>query len=65
MRNNCDSYREKFLKFEAEGKEFAKLLRSLEQFVRKVKDQNNFGKKKHKHIHKSICSSFLANLLSS
>ena len=26
----------------AEGQEFAKLLRSLEQFIQKVKGQNNF-----------------------
>ena len=31
-----------FLKFEAEGPEFAKILRSLEKFVRTVKGQNNF-----------------------
>ena len=31
------------LKFEAEGREFAKFLRSLEQFVRTVKDQNNLN----------------------
>ena len=31
-----------FLKFEAEGQEFAKILRSLEQFVPIVKGQNNF-----------------------
>ena len=30
---NCSSDREKLLKFEAEGREFAKILRSLEQFV--------------------------------
>ena len=30
------------LKFEAEGREFAKIMRSLEQFVRTVKGQNNF-----------------------
>ena len=29
---NCSSDREKLLKFEAEGREFAKELRSLEQF---------------------------------
>ena len=39
---NCSSDREKNLKFEAEGQEFAKILRSLEQFVRTVKGQNNF-----------------------
>ena len=36
------SDREKFLKVEAEGREFAKNLRSLEQFVQTVKGQNNF-----------------------
>ena len=34
--------REKLLKLEAEGQEFAKILRSLEQFVQTVKGQNNF-----------------------
>ena len=42
MRKNCSSDREKLLKFEAEGREFEKILRSLEQFVRTVKGQNNF-----------------------
>jgi hypothetical protein len=32
VRKNCSSDREKLLKFEAEGQEFAKFLRSLEQF---------------------------------
>ena len=36
------SDREKLLKFEAEGGEFAKILRSLEQFIQTVKGQNNF-----------------------
>ena len=39
---NCPSDREIFLKFKAEGKEFAKFLRSLEQFIQTVKGQNNF-----------------------
>ena len=39
---NCSRDRENFLKIEAEGREFAKILRSLEQFVRTVKGQNNF-----------------------
>ena len=30
---NCSSDWEKLLKFEAEGREFAKILRSLEQFI--------------------------------
>ena len=40
----CSSDREKLLKFEAEGLEFAKFLRSLEQFIQTVKGQNNFWK---------------------
>ena len=36
------SDREKLLKFQAEGREFAKFLRPLEQFIRTVKGQNNF-----------------------
>ena len=39
---NCSSDREKLLKFEAEGREFAKFLRSLQQFIQTVKGQNNF-----------------------
>ena len=38
----CSSDRENFLKFEAEGREFAKFLRSLEQFIQTLKGQNNF-----------------------
>ena len=41
VRENCFSDWEKLLKFEAEGPEFAKNLRSLEQFIRGVKGQNN------------------------
>ena len=33
MRKKCSSDREKLLKFEAEGREFAKILRSLKQFI--------------------------------
>ena len=39
---NCSRDREKLLQFEAEGQEFAEFLRSLEQFIQTVKDQNNF-----------------------
>ena len=39
MRKNCSSDRENVLKFEAEGREFAKPLRSLEQFLQTVKSQ--------------------------
>ena len=42
MGKNCSIDQEKCLKFEAEGREFAKNLRSLEQFILKVKGQNNF-----------------------
>jgi hypothetical protein len=42
VRKNCSSDREKLLKFKAEGREFAKFLRSLEQFIQTVKGQNNF-----------------------
>ena len=42
VRKNYSSDREKLLKFEAEGREFAKFLRSLEQFIQTVKGQNNF-----------------------
>ena len=42
VRKNCPSEWEKLLKFEAEGREFAKFLRSLEQFIQTVKGQNNF-----------------------
>ena len=38
----CSRDQEKLLKFEAEGQEFAKFLRSLEQFIQTVKVQNNF-----------------------
>ena len=38
----CSSDRKKLLKFDAEGREFAKFLRSLEQFIQTVKGQNNF-----------------------
>ena len=41
-KKKCSSDREKLLKFEAEGREFAKFLRSLEQFIQTVKGQNNF-----------------------
>ena len=42
VRKNYSSDREKLLKFEAEGGEFAKILRSLEQFIQTIKGQNNF-----------------------
>ena len=42
VRKNCSSYREKLLKFEAEGGEFGNYLRSLQKFIQTVKGQNNF-----------------------
>ena len=43
MRKNCSSDLDFFLKFEAEGREFATILKSLEQFVQTVKGQRIFG----------------------
>ena len=42
VRKNCSTDREKLLKFDAEGWEFAKIVRSLKQFIQAVKGQNNF-----------------------
>ena len=42
VRKNCSSDQENLLKFEAEGRGFAKFLKSLEQFIQTVKGQNNF-----------------------
>ena len=42
MRKNCSSDREKVLKFEAEGREFAKVLRSLEQFIKNSEKTEQF-----------------------
>ena len=42
VRKNCSSDQEKLLKLKAEGREFAKILRSLEQFIQSVQGQNNF-----------------------
>jgi hypothetical protein len=42
VRKKWSSDQEKLLKFEAKGQEFAKNLRSLEQFIQTVKGQNNF-----------------------
>jgi hypothetical protein len=41
VRKNCSSDGEKLLKFEAEGREFIKILRSLQQFTQTIKGQNN------------------------
>ena len=43
---NGSSDREKLLKFEAEGREFSKILRSLEQSIQTVKSQYDFWNKK-------------------
>ena len=42
MRKDWSRVSEKLLKFEAEGREFAKILISLEQFIQTVNGQNNF-----------------------
>ena len=44
MRKSCSSDGEKLLNLEAEGRAFAKFLRSLEQYIQTVKGQNNFWK---------------------
>ena len=41
MRKICSSAREKLLKFKAKGREFSKILRSLEQLMQTVKGQTN------------------------
>ena len=45
MRKNCSSDREKLLKFEAEDREFAKFLQSLQQFIQAVKVRTISGNK--------------------
>ena len=42
VRKKNSNDREKLLKFEAEGREFAKFSRSVEQFIQAMKGQNNF-----------------------
>ena len=42
VRKNCSRDQEKLLKFEAEGQVSSKILRSLDQFIQKMKGQNNF-----------------------
>ena len=42
LRKNCSNDCEKLLKFKAKGREFAKIMGSLEQFLQTVKGQNNF-----------------------
>ena len=42
MRKNCSRVREKKMKIEAEGREFANIIRSLDQFIQTVEVQNNF-----------------------
>jgi hypothetical protein len=37
VRKKCSNDREKLLKLEAEGREFSKCLRSLEQFIQTIK----------------------------
>ena len=42
VRKNCSRDQEFFLKFEAEGQDFSKILRLLKQFIQTVKGQDNF-----------------------
>ena len=41
-KKKCSSDREKLLNFEAEGLEFANLMRSVDKLIQTVKGQNNF-----------------------
>jgi hypothetical protein len=43
VRKNCSSDREKLLEIKAEGRELAKCLKSLEQFIQTMKGQLFFG----------------------
>ena len=43
LEKNCSSDREKLLKLEAEGREFAKISRLLEQFLKQFKVGTIFG----------------------
>ena len=61
MRKKYSSDREKLLKFEAEGQEFAKLLRSLEQFIHTVKVRTTFGNKILFRLFDPGGSSYLTN----
>ena len=61
---NCSSDQNFVLKFEAEGREFANILRSLEQFFLTV-GQNNFGNKIPLLLcfsHKFFTDYFLTNI---
>ena len=42
MRKIVQVIEKKLVEFEAEGREFAKFLRSLEKFIQTVKGQNNY-----------------------
>ena len=46
LRKNCSFDWEKLLKFETEDREFAKHLRSIEQFIQTLQVRTIFGKKK-------------------
>ena len=42
LTKNCSSDQKKLLKFETEGREFAKFLRSIEQFIQTVERSEQF-----------------------
>ena len=42
LQQHCSNDQEKLLKFESEGREFAKFLRSQVQFIQAVKGQKHF-----------------------
>ena len=43
VRKNCSSDREKILKFEVEGQDFSKFLRSLEKLIQTAKGPTHAG----------------------
>ena len=55
VRKNCSSDREELLKFEAEGREFAKILRSLKSvYFKKTVAQSSFLSKKLRSLEQFI-----------
>ena len=55
MRKNCSSDQEKLLKFEAEGQEFSKFLRSLKQFIQTVKGRVTNSSERSEHFLVTEC----------
>ena len=56
LRKNSSIDKEKLLKFDAEGQEFANFLRTLGQFIQTMKDQYNFW---NRMLFKLVAGGFL------